>query len=145
MIKDSNDSEILDLIFNIISGTNKLSITLQTESTYISYYSNAVGDYSKFMIRPAGIDSTYVPYAMTNQELTERIFITPYVEVAANSTAHIDYPDGFTRLGTRVINIDVENTYQDQVNFGAEKDDTGFIIYNNISNTRMVSLVLLKV
>lgn len=73
-IKAANDTTtIWSETFDVKMGANEVSFTLATTGAFAYYYTNAVGDYSKFMIRPAGTDPTYVKHAMTNAELTENL------------------------------------------------------------------------
>lgn len=76
------------------------------------------------MIRPYNIaDDSYVPYCMTNIQLTKRIAIvegtTPATTTDSNTI--VNFPDGFTRDNSMIISIGVYNNnayrYEDK-NYG---------------------------
>ena len=74
IIWDANSIELVNETFTVANGANELSFTLARDGVLMWYYTNGIGDYSKFMIRLATDPSTaYTPYAMTNRELTERV------------------------------------------------------------------------
>lgn len=74
IIEDANNVNLVSETFTVASGTNKISFTSASDGALMTYFTHAVGDYSKFMIRLAtDTDTTYQPYAMTNRELTERV------------------------------------------------------------------------
>lgn len=83
------------------------------------------------MIRPYNIaDDSYVPYCMTNAQLTERIAIvegtTPATTTDSNTI--VNFPNGFTRENSMIISIGVyaNNNYRyEDKNYGVSAIMTG--------------------
>lgn len=68
-----NGTSVLNFTINNDSTlTKEKEFTLASAANQIKVFSNAINNYSNFMIRPKAIsDDTYVPYAPTNKELKE--------------------------------------------------------------------------
>lgn len=84
ILRDANGADLVSAVFGVKNGTNEVSFTLARNGVSMTYYTNAVGDYSKFMIRPAGTDPTYTRPAMSNAELTDKVNRRNYVAITAD-------------------------------------------------------------
>lgn len=58
----------------------------------VGYNPSVVGglEITEIMLRPAGTDGTYVPYAMTNRELTERVILEKEVDISGTQVTYFE-------------------------------------------------------
>ena len=102
-----NGTSILNFTINNDSTlTKEKEFTLASAANQIKVFSNAINDYSNFMIRPKAIsDDTYVPYGPTNAELNANKITMLNIlgagqRLEATSAAPLSFDDApFTSVG----------------------------------------------
>lgn len=102
-----NGTSVLNFTINNDSTlTKEKEFTLPSAANQIKVFSNAINDYSNFMIRPKAIsDDTYVPYGPTNAELNANKITMLNIlgagqRIAATPQAPLNFNDEpFTSVG----------------------------------------------